>query len=427
MTATFRRPGIVSTDHVLPVPLDHARPDGEQIEVYARVVVAADQADADLPYLLYLQGGPGGKSPRPDGGAAWLKRALTQFRVVLLDQRGTGRSTPVTRHTLTRRGSAAEQAAYLTHFRADSIVADAELLRTHLAGGERWSVLGQSFGGFCAVRYLCAAPEGLREVLVTGGLPSLDATADEVYRAAYPRMAARNEAFRQRFPDSVPRALAVMEVLRAGDVVLPSGILLTPQRFQSVGITLGMAATADRLNYLLEEAFVAGVEGPELSDTFLAGVDDVVSQASGPLYALLHESIYAQGPATRWAAERVRAEFPAFDPERRDQVLLTGETFHPWHFEGDPFLEPLRGAADLLAAKDDWPPLYDRAVLAANEVPVAAIVYHDDLYVEREHSLATAAAIRGARVWITNEYEHDGVSVDERVFDRLLAMARGMA
>ena len=32
-------------------------------------------------------------------------------------------------------------------------------------------MLGQSFGGFCAVTYLCRAPRGLTEVLLAGGLP----------------------------------------------------------------------------------------------------------------------------------------------------------------------------------------------------------------------------------------------------------------
>ena len=40
-----------------------------------------------------------------------------------------------------------EQADYLTHFRADSIVRDAEAIRLNL-GVEKWSILGQSFGGF---------------------------------------------------------------------------------------------------------------------------------------------------------------------------------------------------------------------------------------------------------------------------------------
>jgi hypothetical protein len=44
---------------------------------------------------------------------------------------------------------------------------------------------------------------------------------------------------------------------------------------------------------------------------------DQLSFASGPLYALLHEACYAQGCATRWAAERIRAEFAEFDPAVR--------------------------------------------------------------------------------------------------------------
>jgi pimeloyl-ACP methyl ester carboxylesterase len=75
------------TDHVFAVPLDHSRPDGEQIEVFAREVVAADMAEADLPWLLFLQGGPGFASPRPDGRDSWLDRALDDYRVLLLDQR----------------------------------------------------------------------------------------------------------------------------------------------------------------------------------------------------------------------------------------------------------------------------------------------------------------------------------------------------
>ena len=54
--------------------------------------------------------------------------------------------------------------------RADSIVADAELVREALidtadAQNSRWSLLGQSFGGFCAVQYLSAAPQGQQDAL----------------------------------------------------------------------------------------------------------------------------------------------------------------------------------------------------------------------------------------------------------------------
>ena len=70
---------------------------------------ASALADGALPCLLYLQGGPGFPSARPTlppGG--WTKAALAKgYRVLLLDQRGTGRSTPVTRQSLALRGDAA--------------------------------------------------------------------------------------------------------------------------------------------------------------------------------------------------------------------------------------------------------------------------------------------------------------------------------
>ncbi|MFE7591203.1 alpha/beta hydrolase, partial [Kitasatospora sp. NPDC057512] len=52
MSTISRLPGIVTTDHVFQLPLDHAAPQGEQIEVYAREVVAAGRERADLPWLV---------------------------------------------------------------------------------------------------------------------------------------------------------------------------------------------------------------------------------------------------------------------------------------------------------------------------------------------------------------------------------------
>jgi len=212
MVTSFRHPGTVLTDRLFSVPLDHQRPDGEQIEVFAREVVAADKTDADLPWLLFLQGGPGFRAPRPEGRESWLDRALNDYRVLLLDQRGTGRSSPANRRTLARLGpeDPQAQADYLAHFRADSIVLDAELIRRELTD-EPWSVLGQS----CGVR--------------------------------------------------------------------------------------------------------------------------------------------------------------EFDPQA-DPLYFTGEMIYPWMIDADPVLRPLREAADILAERDDWPPLYDSTRLAANEVPVAAAV-----------------------------------------------------
>ena len=424
---SFRQPGTLLTDHVFGVPLDHGRPDGEQIEVYAREVVAIDKADADLPWLLFLQGGPGFGAPRPAGRESWLDRALNDYRVLLLDQRGTGRSSPVNRQTLARFGPKA-QADHLTRFRADSIVLDAELIRRELTGGVPWSVLGQSFGGMCAVTYLSFAPHGLREAFITGGLPGLTVTADDIYRHTYRTVIGKNAAHYERYPGDVEQAQRVASYLATHDVRRPDGGPLPVEAFQSAGAMLGRSDGSHALHYLLEDPFTD--DETSLSDAFLYAVMGELSFAAGPLYALLHEPCYAQGLATRWAAQRIRAEFGEFDPDQAiagtAPLYFTGEMIYPWMIDADPVLRPLREAAGILAERDDWPPLYDPTRLAANDVPAAAAVYYDDMYVDREFSMQTAQAIRGLRAWVTSEYSHDGLRVsDGAVLDRLIGMARG--
>jgi pimeloyl-ACP methyl ester carboxylesterase len=416
---TARLPWFTATDHTFAVPLDHRDPDGEKIEVYAREVRARD--GRERPWLLFLQGGPGMKSPRPCDLKSWLGPAVMHFTVLLLDQRGTGRSSPVNRQTLARFGSPGEQAAYLTHFRADAIVADCEAIRRELLGPHRtWSVLGQSFGGFCATTYLSLHPEGLDRVLITGGVPPLDGGPDVVYRHTYPNVLRRSAAYYERYPEDEPALAAIRDHLAANDVRLLNGDRLPVERLQQLGHGFGMADGFEHLHYLVEEAW-AGKD--ELSDTFLFGVEERTSFTVSPIYALLHEPIYAQGEASGWSAERLLAQYPALAPDQ-PRVSFTGEMIYPWMFDINASLAPLKAAAEVLAAKDDWPALYDPARLAANNVPVAALVNYDDMYVARELSLETAARIRGAKTWITSEYEHDALHRDsERVINRLLHLA----
>lgn len=62
----------------------------------------------------------------------------------IIVQRGTGLSSPLTTTSLAQFESPKQQAAFLRNFRADSIVKDAEIVRSYLIpGGEPWSVLGQ--------------------------------------------------------------------------------------------------------------------------------------------------------------------------------------------------------------------------------------------------------------------------------------------
>jgi pimeloyl-ACP methyl ester carboxylesterase len=411
MPASFATRGLVLTEHELSVPLDHSLPDGERITVFAREV--ADPDGRDRPLLVFLQGGPGSEAPRPTrhpSSPGWLDRALTEFRVLMLDQRGTGRSSPIgTLAGLTAR----EQADRLVHFRADAIVRDAELLRREL-GVERWSVLGQSFGGLCAMTYLSIAPEGLREAFVTGGLAPIGPRIDDIYRATYARTVERCRRYYERYPGDRERVRALRAQLEAQDVRLPSGDRLTARRLRLLGNLLGMSAGAEELHYILEL--------PVDSPAFGHDVDAALSFARNPLYAVLQEACWADGGSTRWAGERLLPAEYEDDPE-----LFTGEHVYPWMFEELAALAPLREAAEILAAHE-WPRLYDPERLAANEVPVAAAVYAEDMYVERAFSEETAAHIRGLRPWLTNEYEHNGLRADgARVLGHLIDLARGRA
>ncbi|GAA4950009.1 pimeloyl-ACP methyl ester carboxylesterase [Nonomuraea thailandensis] len=421
ITATYTIPGMRVRDHVEQVPLDWSGPEAT-ITVFARELVDPARDGEDLPCLLYLQGGPGGKGPRPVGMSGWLGRALETYRVVLLDQRGTGRSSRIDGRVMSALG-AREGADYLARFRADSIVADAEHLRTTVFGGRRWSTLGQSYGGFLTLTYLSNAPEGLSACYVAGGLPSLDPDAAEVYRRTYPRVAAKNAEFYRRYPHHAETTARLADRLAEGDVLLPDGDTLTVRRLQSLGIDFGMKPGYERMHWLLDEA--RPDDGGGLPETFLHQVLARSSYADNPLFAALQESIYGHGAgATAWAAQRERACHPAFAEDARP-LLFTGEMIYPWMFEEIRALRPFRGAVELLAERDDWPPLYDLDRLAANDVPVAAAVYFDDMYVDSGLQLDTASRVGNAQAWVTNEYEHDGIG-EERVFARLTQLVRDL-
>ncbi|MEU7555945.1 alpha/beta fold hydrolase [Streptomyces sp. NPDC044571] len=419
-------PAYATADHVFRVPLDHQAPDGPDIEVFAREVADPTRAGEELPWLLYLQGGPGGKSPRPTAGSpGWLPHALKTHRVLLLDQRGTGRSTPVTARSASRFDTADRLAAYLGHFRADAIVADAELIRRRLCGDSPWETLGQSYGGFITLTYLSRAPEGLRSCYVTGGLPGLSATADDVYARTYPRVRDRVLDFYARYPDDARRLRTIADLLTADDVRLPDGDRLTARRLRTLGLCLGMGDGFERLHWLLEESLDGG---GRLTDTFRHQVMNLTAFTDNPLFAVMQETLYGQGAGpTAWAASRTLTGFPEF-AEEADPLLLTGEMIYPWMFREITGLRPFAEAAELLARRTDWPALYDPHRLAANAVPLAAAVYHDDMYVDAGLSLRTAREIGATRVWVTNEWEHDGVSASGgAVLARLMDLAAGRA
>jgi len=128
--------------------------------------------------------------------------------MLYLDQRGTGLSTPVSAATLALQGSVHAQADYLKLFRADSIVKDCEAIRKTLTEGyptelKKWSLFGQSFGGFCILTYLSKYPQGLKECFMSGGMAPVGRSADEVYKATYVKVMERNKAYYTKYPEDI--------------------------------------------------------------------------------------------------------------------------------------------------------------------------------------------------------------------------------
>ncbi|MFC0674894.1 alpha/beta fold hydrolase [Brachybacterium hainanense] len=423
-TASWTLPGLVLTDLTLEVPLDHDRPEGPRLSVFARV--AAAEGGADRPYLVYLQGGPGFEAPRPaleSPSPSWLPRALEDFQVVLLDQRGTGRSTPVGLDVVLpagaipgaatlREAAPEDQAAYLAHFRADAIVRDAEAVRAAL-GARSWSLLGQSFGGFTTLRYLSEHADRLDLTLFTGGLPVIGPRLDEVYTTTWEGMVRRSEEFYARFDGDRDRMRRLADLARAGELVLQDGQAVSPDRLRTVGHLLGASGGAERLHYLLELDPVSPAFRQALADALPFG-------GANPIYTVLHESCWADGQATRWAADRTMPE-----QVRADPTLLAGEHVHRSLLDEDPQLAPWKEVADILA-EHEWPALYDSEALRAAQVPGAAAVYFADAYVPAQYSLETAALLPKLRPWVTSEYEHNGLRASgDGVFTHLLDLARG--
>ena len=378
--------------------------------VFARVL-----GEPQAPALLYLQGGPGFPAPRQR--FEWVSHALERgYQVVLLDQRGTGRSTRIDSAT-----PELIRTDVLASLRADEIVADAEALREEM-GLDRWDVLGQSFGGFCLMHYLAGRPEGVGKALFTGGVPSIGEGADEVYRATFAKLKHRHLQFNEAYPDAERMMREVCRHLEVQEELLPTGERLSARRLRTVGIELGREGGFESLARLFEAPFH---RNSRLRTDFLAEVGERVSFAKGPLYAAVHETIYGGTVpgATNWAAERVSCELAGFHPDASpddEEFYLTGEHIFPFQFDEDPALRPFKQVAHELAEKDDWSNLY--AGLRGDYDAYAA-VYTDDIFVPRELSLQTASAI-GAQVFETDTYQHDGLRHHgAAVLGRLLDMA----
>jgi pimeloyl-ACP methyl ester carboxylesterase len=397
-------------EHTLTVPLVWSDPaDPRTIDVFARVVIR--EGGEHLPYLVFLQGGPGHEAPRPFHSAtapAWLDEALAHYRVVLLDQRGTGLSSPVGDADLSR--GAAAVAEHLTHLGADAIVRDCEAVREHL-GAQTWSVLGQSFGGFTTLAYLSSHASSLDRVYITGGLSAVGRHPDEVYALCYDKMRDASERYYRMFPEHRDVMRRLVDSAADGRIVLPDGEVVSPSRLRSLGSALGTDGGWQTVWSVLEK--------DPSSPAFRYDLQRAMPfDGRNPLYFVFHESSYADGFVTDWSAERVEP-----DDFREDVTLFTGEHIRREWCDTVPAFQPWRDVATQLA-RHEWRRLYDAEAIAASDAMGAAAAYVNDVYVPIEFSLETARLLPGVHLWVTSEHEHNGLRSGP-VLSRLIDLAHG--
>lgn len=422
------------------MPLDYRKPSGTQIQLFARAATKHEvpinpqqtqyQASLNRPWFVFLQGGPGFGNPEPQDSALTRFVLNRGYQILFLDYRGVGLSTPVTADTIPKPGaSPQEQAEYLKLFRQVDNVRDLEAVRKclteHLEENKsKWSIFGQSFGGFVCLSYLSQHPEGLSEVFMTGGLAPTSRTPDEVYKATFKKVFERSMAYYRKFPEDVAAVRRVTAHLDAQGpmkgVQLPSGGVLTARRLLTLGHMLGMHGGLDIVHSSVLRMAMDLEQFGFLTRPTLAQVESYLPFDTAPIYAVLHEAIYCykKGVASDWAAQRVGEKLDNFgwlDPSYSafgsadEPLCFSGEMIFPFMFDDYPELQKMKEAAEILAKYTEWDDLYDEERLKTNQVPVYAASYVEDMYVDFELARETARKVNLIRVLETNTMYHNAI------------------
>jgi pimeloyl-ACP methyl ester carboxylesterase len=170
------------TCSTLRVPLDHHNPAAGSLDL---AVAAADNMQAPKGVLLFLTGGPGQPGvPLVGRIAAKMQPVLNDYRLVMIDQRGTGGGALVCPQLQDEMGStdlaiptrkAVEDCATAIgpnrrFYGTADTVADLDQLRKTL-GSAKITVDGVSYGTFVAEQYAITHPHNVARIVLDSVLP----------------------------------------------------------------------------------------------------------------------------------------------------------------------------------------------------------------------------------------------------------------
>jgi pimeloyl-ACP methyl ester carboxylesterase len=217
----------------LAVPEDRSRPSGRKIRIFFGVVPAVRRNSRAAP-VFWLSGGPGGAAATDDASSALtiFSGANRTRDIVLVDQRGVGRSAPLICPAPTP--ADADPSAYAQRclrsvqgdprlYTTDPAMDDVDAVRQAL-GYKRIVLYGGSYGATAAQVYLARHGTHVAAAVLDGGtlldVPIWERMAPNV-QAAFDALAARCAADRTcsaTFPDVPADLRTVLARLRASPV-----------------------------------------------------------------------------------------------------------------------------------------------------------------------------------------------------------------
>ncbi|WP_043691891.1 alpha/beta hydrolase [Luteibacter sp. 9133] len=241
------------------VPEDRSRPQGRKITLRLAVVRSSAQVPAD-DMLAFIAGGPGQSAAESYPAIAPAMAPLLAHRnLLLLDQRGTGGSHPLscrddepgapssddephgfdaaavrkeTQHCLDQLSQDADVRFYTT----TDAVADLEDVR-HALGTPKFDLIGVSYGTRVAQQYAMRHPDGLRTLVLDGVAPNalvlgedFAVNLDAALKAQFARCEA-DDACRARFSDPYQTLFQLRDALRANPHTVS---FRDPQNYASV-------------------------------------------------------------------------------------------------------------------------------------------------------------------------------------------------
>jgi len=190
------------------VPEDRSKPDGRKIRIFAALLPANTLTPKPDP-LLILAGGPGQAASTLAPFASRLNEIRRSRDVILIDQRGAGRSTPLICEAFKPRDEDARETnpvpratACAEELRAQGVdaaqytttawIADLEAMRDAL-GYAQWNLWGGSYGTRVAQEYLRRHPDRIRTVTLDAVVPPSMISTLDVWR---PRQATYDAVLR---------------------------------------------------------------------------------------------------------------------------------------------------------------------------------------------------------------------------------------